>query len=106
MQVLRKFSNLSEIDQSALGMVSIYGYGPTKSFVCEIPDHKQQKINCIKNSKSKCWLNEVVDTIFRKGIDLCCAHECRWRGASTRMLEDKECHYKFWGVGTGGVGVL
>lgn len=41
---------------------------------------------------------EVVDTVFRRGIDLCCAHEFRWRGASTRMLGDKECHYKFWGL--------
>ena len=46
----------------------------------------------------------------RRGIDLYCVQECRWRGASARMIGGKDSRYKcFWicnKLGTGGVGVL
>ena len=46
----------------------------------------------------------------RRGIDLYCVQECRWRGASARMIGGKDSRYKcFWicnELGTGGVGVL
>lgn len=38
--------------------------------------------------------SEVIETVPRRRIDLCCVQECKWRGASGRMLEDKDCHYK------------
>ena len=54
--------------------------------------------------------SEVVETMSRRGIALCCIQECRWRGASTRMIEGKDSRYKcFWignKLGAGGVGVL
>ena len=84
MSVLRKFSNLSGIYHSAHGRVGIDECSPTRSSVCEILHHKQQR--------------------------LCCVRDCRWRDASARMLEDKECRYKFFWIGndlgTGDVGML
>ena len=55
---------------------------------------------------------EVVETMSRRGIDLCCIQECRWRGAgeSARIIDGKDSTYKcFWitnKLGRGGVGVL
>ena len=53
---------------------------------------------------------EIVETISRRGIDVCCLQETRWRGASARMITGKDSRYKFFWVGnangTGGVGVL
>ena len=46
----------------------------------------------------------------RRVIDLCCIQECRWRGASARMIDGKDSMYKcFWignKLGTVGVRVL
>ena len=46
----------------------------------------------------------------RRWIDLRCIQECRWRGASARMIDGKDSRYKcFWignQPGTGVVGVL
>ena len=39
--------------------------------------------------------SEVIETVPRRRIDKCCVQECRWRGASARMLEGKDCCYKF-----------
>ena len=32
---------------------------------------------------------EVVETISRRGIDLCCIQETRWGGGSARMIVGK-----------------
>ena len=54
--------------------------------------------------------NEIVETITRRNIDLCCMQEVRWRGASARHITGKNSRYKvFWvgnNQGTSGVGVL
>ena len=46
----------------------------------------------------------------RRGIDLCCLQEVRWRGGSARIIAGKNLCYKFFWIGnaagTGGVGVL
>ena len=52
----------------------------------------------------------VIETKSRRGIDLCCIQECRWRGVSARMVEYENCRYKYFSIGsklvTGGVAVL
>ena len=54
--------------------------------------------------------SEVVETMERRGVDVCCLQETRWRGASARKISGKAATYKFlWSgnaKGTGGVGVL
>ena len=54
--------------------------------------------------------SEVVETVTRRGIDICCVQETRWRGASARLIEGKNSRCKFFWVGndkgTGGVGIL
>ena len=54
--------------------------------------------------------DEVVETMSRRKVDLCCLQETRWRGGSARMLKGKDSRYKlFWSGndrGTAGVGFL
>ena len=54
--------------------------------------------------------SEIVETLTRRSIDICCIQESRWRGASARMISGKNSRYKFFWVGnddgTGGVGFL
>ena len=115
MSVLRKFSNLSGIYHSAHGRVGIDECSPTRSSVCEILHHKQQRLSVFGIASLNVGSmtgssNEVVETVSRRRIDLCCVQDCRWRDASARMLEDKECRYKFFWIGndlgTGDVGML
>ena len=54
--------------------------------------------------------SEVVKTMSRRNMSHCCLQEITWCGASARMIEDKDSHYKIFWVGnekgTGGVGIL
>jgi hypothetical protein len=54
--------------------------------------------------------NEIVETLDRRNIHICCLQETRWRGGSARMLTGKNSRYKFFwngdSTGTGGVGFL
>ena len=54
--------------------------------------------------------SEVVETVSRRGVDLCCLQEVRWRGASARMIVGKDSCYKVFWTGNeivnGGVGIL
>ena len=34
--------------------------------------------------------SEVVETMPRRRIDLCCIPECRWRDTSARMIDGKD----------------
>ena len=53
---------------------------------------------------------EVVETLERRKVDICCVQETRWRGCSARMIQGKESRYKFFwsgnSSGLAGVGVL
>jgi hypothetical protein len=54
--------------------------------------------------------SEVVETLTRRRVDLCCLQETRWRMDGVRRIDGKDSHYKFFwsgnNKGTGGVGVL
>ena len=42
---------------------------------------------------------EVVETLERRNIDICCVQETRFRGKSARLFEGKESRYKFiWSI--------
>ena len=37
---------------------------------------------------------EVVETMTRRKVDVCCVQEARWRGASARLIAGKNNKYK------------
>ena len=53
---------------------------------------------------------EVVETLSRRKVDLCCVQETRYRGGHCRIITGKDSRYKlFWSgnsKGTAGVGVF
>ena len=53
---------------------------------------------------------EVVETMSRCMVDVCCLQEVRWSGASARLIKGKDSHYKMFWVGSkdgaGGVATL
>ena len=53
---------------------------------------------------------EVVETLSRRKIDVCCVQETRYRGGQCRVISGKDSRYKlFWSgnsKGTAGVGVF
>ena len=53
---------------------------------------------------------EVVETMSWCMVDVCCLQEVRWRGASARLIQGKDSHYRMFWVGskdgTGGVAIL
>ena len=40
--------------------------------------------------------NEVVEMLERRGVDVCCLQETRWRGGSARKIEGKNSFYKLF----------
>ena len=77
---------------------------------CEIPRKSLFRIATLNVGTMRGRSSEFVETMSRRGIDLCCMQEVRWRGASARFITGKDDRYKFFWVGnnagTIGVGVL
>ena len=44
---------------------------------------------------------EVVDMVKRRGLDLCCLQESRWKGGGARGMGEYKC---FWSRGMDGAG--
>ena len=42
---------------------------------------------------------EVVETLTRRRLDLCCLQEVRWKGGHSRTVMGKDSHYKFFWQG-------
>ena len=115
MSVLNKFSSSSGVNHPAHGRVGLNGCSTTRSSICEIPRHKQKRTNPLRVASLNVATlrgisSEVVQTMSRRGIDLCCIQECRWRGVSARMIDGKDSRYKcLWignELGIGGARVL
>ena len=53
---------------------------------------------------------EVVETVTRRNLDVCCIQEVRGRGVSARLITRKNSEYKMYWVGNnlglGGAGIL
>ena len=85
------------------------GSGPVRSTSCETP-HDTFKIASWNIGTMRGRSSEIVETITRRNVDLCCVQEVGWRGASARHITGKDSRYKFFWVGnnqgTSGVGVL
>ena len=73
-------------------------------------EHVKFRVGTLNVSTMGGRSGEVVETLTRRCIDLCCVQEVRWRGASTRMITGKDSTYKlFWvgnSTGPGGIGIL
>ena len=84
--------------------------GLLRSSSCEIPHKSLLRIATLNVGTMRGRSSEVVETMSRRGIDLCCMQEVRWRDASARFITGKDDRYKFFwvgnNVGTGGVGIL
>ena len=55
----------------------------------EMPHQKKIRIISLRRRSS-----EVVETMSRISVVLCCLQEIRWRGASAHMIEGKDSRYK------------
>ena len=53
---------------------------------------------------------QVVETLTRRRIDLCCVQEIKWRGGHARRVMGKDSYYKFFwqgdSLGIAGVGIV
>ena len=54
--------------------------------------------------------NEMAEVMSRYKVDICSLQEVRWRGASARLVEQKDSRFKLLWVGNdediGGVGIF
>ena len=74
------------------------GSWPVRSTSWETP-HDTLKIASWNIGAMRGRSSEMVETITRRNIDLCCVQEVRWRGASARYITGKDSRYKFFWVG-------
>ena len=96
MLVLSKISSSSRVNQLAHSRIGLNGCGPTRLSICEIQTNVL-RIASLNVGTLKGRFNEMVETMSRRGIDLCCIQEYRWRGASARMIKSKDSRYScFW----------
>ena len=53
--------------------------------------------------------SEVVETMSRRRVDLCCLQKTRWK-TNPKLIADRDSRYKYFGCGndegTCGVGIL
>ena len=53
---------------------------------------------------------QVVETLTRRRIDICCVQEIKWRGGHARRVMGKDSYYKFFwqgdNLGKAGVGIV
>ena len=116
MSLLSKCSSSSGVNHPAHGRVALNGCGPTNCQYAKFNDINKKQTNALTIASLnvgtlRARSSAVVETMSRRGIVLYCIQECRWRGASTRMIDGKNSRYKssWWignELGTGGVGVL
>ena len=64
--------------------------GPIRSSNHETPHQKMFRIVSLNVVTLRGRSSEVVETVSRRGVDLCCVQEVRWRGASARMIVGKD----------------
>ena len=82
--------------------------------VIKLPDQKklQERLRAatVNVGTLRGRASEVVETVSRRNIDICCLQEVCWRGAGTRTIAGKDTQYKLFWIGNqegnGGVGVM
>ena len=110
MIVLSKVSVSRGVKVPAHGRVEEFRCGPTRSSIHETPHQKKFRIALLNVGTLRGRSSEVVETMCRRKVDLCCLQEIRWHGASACMIEGNDSCYKIFWVGnengSGGVGFL
>ena len=111
------------LNQNCVRRAGVCDKGPAHSGVSVNPEHCQIVIKQSGNHKHDLFrlgrwnvdplhdkAGETVETLNRRKIDICCAQEVLWRGASTRTVTGKNSQYKFFWIGNetgdGGVGTF
>ena len=96
MQVLNKFLSKNRTGNCAEGVVNgRTGNRPVRLTSCEIP-YNTFKIASWNIGAMRGRSSEIVETITRRNIDLCCVQEVRWRGAWARLTTGKDSKYKLF----------
>ena len=99
MKVLKKFLK-NGTGNYAEGVVDgRTGSGPVRLTSCETP-HDTFKIASWNIGTMRGRSSEIVETITRRNVDLCCVQEVRWRGASARHNWKKTPDTSFSGLAT------
>ena len=84
--------------------------GPTRSSNHETPHQKMFRIASLNVGTLRGISSKVVETVSRRGVDLCCLQEVQWHGAYAQMIVNKDSRYKVFWIGNengnGGVGTL
>ena len=122
--LLQKFMKVNQIlNHNCVRRAGVCDKGPAHSGVSVNPEHCQIVIKQSGNHKHDLFRlgrwnvdplhdkpGETVETLNRRKVDICCAQEVLWRGASTRTVTGKNSQYKFFWIGNetgdGGVGTF
>ena len=71
---------------------------------------KSFRVGTLNVGTMKGKASEVMETASRRGVDLCCLQETRWKMEGVKQIVGKDSRYKLFWPGndnaTGGVGVL
>ena len=94
---------------SGLAPSQVWGAG--SGHCCKSSKHLRNfRVGTLNVNTLKGRVCEVVETLSRRKVDLCCVQETRYRGGHRRIITGKDSRYKlFWSgnsKGTAGVGVF
>ena len=110
MTVLCKYFVTREVKVPAHDRVGEFRCGSIRLSIHETPHQKKFRIASLNLGTLGGRSNEVVETMSRRSVDLCCLQEITWCGASARMIEGKDSYYKIFWVRnknhTGGASIL
>ena len=102
----------NEISVSGIsGLASSHVWGTGLSHCGESSKHLRNfRVGTLNVNTLKGRVCEVVETLSRRKVDLCCVQETRYCGGHCCIIKDKDSRYKlFWSgnsKGTAGVGVF
>ena len=94
------------------GRADLVGRGLARSGYCSESSKRPQKLRVatLNVGTMKGRASEVVETVSRRGVDLCCLQETRYKGNTPFFITGKDSRYKCFpssnSKGTGGVCIL
>ncbi|XP_014678683.1 PREDICTED: uncharacterized protein LOC106818498 [Priapulus caudatus] len=97
---------------SASGLADLGVRGAAGSGHCDESSERPKsfRVGTLNVGTMRGKASEVVETMTRRRMDLCCLQETRWKMDGVKIIDGKDSRYKFfWSgndKGTSGVGVL